>query len=44
MDMWKSLKKFRGEVTDSSFDDETEQTTLNMISTAASILHENNAS
>jgi hypothetical protein len=43
MDMWKSLKKFRSEVTDSSSDDESKQTTQNMASATASILHENNA-
>jgi hypothetical protein len=43
MDMWKLLKKFRSEVIDSYSDYESEQTTQNMDSTAASILHEHNA-
>jgi hypothetical protein len=42
--MWKMLDKFYAEVIDSSSDDESDQTTQNMASVAASILHEYNAS
>nr|XP_051221420.1 uncharacterized protein LOC127339637 [Lolium perenne] len=44
MDMLMSLKMFCSEVIDSSSDDESEQTTQNMASDAASIPHEQNAS
>jgi hypothetical protein len=44
MDMWKLLEKFSGEVIDSSSDDESDQTTQNMASDVAFILHEHNAS
>jgi hypothetical protein len=44
MDMWKMLDKFRVEVIDSPFDEESDQTTQTMASAAASILHEYNAS
>jgi hypothetical protein len=39
MVMWKMLDKFCAEVIDSSSDDEYDQTTQNMASAAASILH-----
>jgi hypothetical protein len=42
MDMWKSLDKFRNEISDSYSDDESDKTT-HVIASAASILREHNA-
>jgi hypothetical protein len=44
MDMWQILDKFCSEVVDSSFDEESDQSTQTMAIVAASILHEYNSS
>ncbi|KAK1664525.1 hypothetical protein QYE76_052684 [Lolium multiflorum] len=40
MDMWHMVKKFRAEVVDSSSDEESDQSTQTLATTAASMIHE----
>ncbi|KAK1660271.1 hypothetical protein QYE76_048430 [Lolium multiflorum] len=40
MDMWQMLDKFRAEVIDSSSDEESDQSTQTLATTAASMIHE----
>ncbi|KAK1694725.1 hypothetical protein QYE76_011422 [Lolium multiflorum] len=40
MDMWHMLEKFRAEVVDSSSDEESDQSTQTLATTAASMIHE----
>ncbi|KAK1651392.1 hypothetical protein QYE76_069197 [Lolium multiflorum] len=40
MDMWQMLDKFRAEVVDSSSDEESDQSTQTLATTAASMIHE----